>query len=285
LTSSFAVGACYSGVYEYAIKHYASPSGLADWFLLPVVTETFDGHLSDVAAMPITASMVVDGITNASSDPVPEGNTGGGTGMTMAGFKGGTGSASRVLKGTAHGVPVTYTLGALVQANYGAKRDLRIGGVPVGRLMMEEDSEAMDPYADAVEARKKKDGSIIIILATDAPLHPLQLQRLAKRATVGLSRCGGFGSNSSGDIFLAFSTAAEINPSADVDDPRAPSVETRVDVVRDATINGLFECAADAVEEAIYNVLCMAEDMVGPEGREVKAMDLDRLKGLMERRL
>jgi D-aminopeptidase len=133
------------------------------------------------------------------------------------------------------------------------------------------------------EQGSKKDGSIIVVLVTDAPLHPLQLQRLAKRATVGLARCGGWGSNSSGDIFLAFSTAEKIDVSSEVVDPRAPSVEQSVDVVRDGTINGLFECAADVVEEAIYNVLCMAEDMVGPLGREVKAMDLDRLKGVVER--
>lgn len=205
--------------------------------------------------------------------------------MTMLGYKGGSGSSSRVLTGTAHGKQMTYTVGALVQANYGAKRDLRIGGVPVGRLMMEADGEWMEyPHTSSEGEGKKKDGSIIVILATDAPLHPLQLQRLAKRATIGLARTGGFGSNSSGDIFLAFSTAAEINPDSDVP-PRAPIVEQNVDVVRDATISGLFECAADAVEEAIYNALCMAEDMVGPLGREAKAIDLERLRDLMEKYL
>jgi D-aminopeptidase len=283
LTSSFAVGACYTGVYEYAVREYANEHGLADWFLLPVVAETFDGHLSDVAALPIQPSMVVSGIESASSHPVQEGNTGGGTGMCLAGFKGGTGTASRVLKGRCHGKDVTYTVATLVQANYGAKRDLRIGGVSVGRIWMEEDGEMAT--SSKGDDTKKKDGSIIVILATDAPLHPLQLQRMAKRATVGLARCGGFGSNSSGDIFLAFSTAEEIDPSSDVPDPRAPTVEQSVDVVRDATINGLFECAADVVEEAIYNVLCMAEDMVGPLGREMKAMDLDRLKSVMEKYL
>ena len=188
------------------------------------------------------------------------------------------------------GVEVVYTVGALVQANYGKKRDLRVGGVMVGRVMMGEDGE-VDGWPDEREEgeeqgkdkKKKKDGSIIVVLATDAPLHPLQLQRLAKRATVGLARCGGLGSNSSGDIFLAFSTAEKIEVTSEVVDARAPIVEQSVDVVRDGTINGLFECAADVVEEAIYNVLCMAEDMVGPLGREVKAMDLDRLKGVVER--
>lgn len=281
VTNSFAVGPCYSGVYEYAIREYADENGLADWFLLPVVTETYDGHLSDVAAMPVRSADAVKGIETAGTEPVEEGNTGGGTGMCCQGFKGGTGSASRVLEGVLHGQKKTYTIAALVQANYGAKRDLRIGGVPVGRILMEEDGKQDEETTE----KKKKDGSIIIILATDAPLHPMQLQRMAKRGTVGLARVGGWGSNSSGDLFLAFSTAERINPSMKVADYFAPSIEQSVDVVRDMTINGLFECAADVVEEAIYNVLCMAEDTIGPLGREVKALDLDRLKSVMDRYL
>lgn len=279
LTNSFAVGPCYSGIYEHAIKEYADEHGLTDWFLLPVVAETFDGYLSDIAAMPVKSSDVVRGIEMASDSPVEEGCTGGGTGMVLAGFKGGTGSASRVIEGTKHGEPVTYTVAALVQANYGAKRDVRIGGVPVGRIFMEQDKEEEE------QSKAKKDGSVIIILATDAPLHPLQLQRLAKRATVGLARVGGWGSNSSGDIFLALSTAERIDVRSAPPSKFAPMVEQSVDVVRDETINGIFECAADAVEEAIYNVLCMAEDTTGPLGREMKAMDLDRLKLLMEKYL
>jgi D-aminopeptidase len=278
ITNSFAVGACYSGIYEYAIRQYADENGLADWFLLPVVAETFDGYLSDIAAMPVMPGDVVKGIEMASDQAVREGCTGGGTGMVLAGFKGGTGSASRVIEGVAHGEPIKYTVAALVQANYGAKRDVRIGSVPVGRIFMEQDGEKEEQ-----DKGKKKDGSIIIILATDAPLHPLQLQRLAKRATVGLARVGGWGSNSSGDIFCAFSTAERIDVRSEPSSKFAPKVEQSVDVVRDETINGIFECAADAVEEAIYNVLCMAEDTKGPLGREMKAMDLDRLKSVMEK--
>jgi len=161
----------------------------------------------------------------------------------------------------------------------------------VGKMMMtEEELERVEAgirgggKADVkAEESKPKEGSIIIVLATDAPLHPVQLQRLAKRATVGLARVGGFGGNSSGDIFIAFSTAHEI--------PRAPdyswtvTVGQSVDVVQDVTINALFEGAADAVEEAIYNALCMAEDMVGPGGREANALDLEKLKELMEKYL
>ncbi|MCJ1247025.1 hypothetical protein MMC30_004236 [Trapelia coarctata] len=301
ITNSFAVGDCYRGIYEYAISHYSSPvTGLCDWFLLPVVAETWDGFMNDISAMVVTPQMVVRGIEEAHAGRVGEGNTGGGTGMLCLGWKGGTGSASRVVRGVVRKEgdgdgdgEREFVVGALAQCNFGAGYDLRIGGVPVGRLLMDEEavkkaeknlhSEVKHDRAEEEEEKeqKPKDGSIIIVIATSAPLHPLQLQRLAKRGTVGLSRVGGWGSNSSGDIFLAFSTAHEI--------PRAPefswtpTVGQSVDVVQDVTINALFEAAADAVEEAILNALCMAEDMVGPGGREVKAMPLGRLRDLMEK--
>ncbi|OOF96827.1 hypothetical protein ASPCADRAFT_206969 [Aspergillus carbonarius ITEM 5010] len=284
LTNSFSVGACYSGIYEYAIREYRNQAtGLVDWFLLPVVAETCDLFLNDIGAMVVTSDMVVRGIDEASADPVQEGNTGGGTGMMCQGFKGGTGSASRVVDGVAFGVEGTYTVAALVQANYGAKRDLRFGGVPVGRLLEEEEEEekkkgGQDEAADAVKA---KDGSIIVVIATDAPLHPTQLQRLAKRATVGLSRVGGWGSNSSGDIFIAFSTAEKIPRAPDFS--WKPTIEQKVAVVQDVTINALFECAADATEEAIYNALLGVEDMEGPRGVKVKALDHAKLVAIMER--
>lgn len=279
LTNSFSVGPCYSGIYEYAIREYRNKdTGLVDWFLLPVVAETCDLFLNDIGAMVVTPDMVVRGIDEASADPVKEGNTGGGTGMLCHGFKGGTGSSSRVIDAVSFGAGVQYTVAALVQANYGAKRDLRFGGFPVGRLMEEEEQE---PEAEEADAAKAKDGSIIVVIATDAPIHPKQLQRLAKRATVGLSRVGGWGSNSSGDIFIAFSTAEKI--------PRAPefnwkpTVEQKVAVVQDVTINAIFECAADATEEAIYNALLGAEDMEGPQGLKVKALDHSKLVTMLER--
>lgn len=287
LTNSFSVGPCYSGIYQYAIREYAKNGKPADWFLLPVVAETCDLFLSDIAAMAVTPEMVVRGIDNASSARVPEGNTGGGTGMMCQGFKAGTGSASRLIEGIEFGEKKTYTVAALVQANFGAKRDLRFGGVPVGRIMMERE-EAKDPSAanqgttDEEKRLASKDGSIIVILATDAPLHPVQLQRLAKRATVGVSRVGGWGSNSSGDLFLAFSTAEKI--------PRSPSfswkptTEQTVSVVQDVTINALFEAAADSTEEAIYNALVAAETMEGPLGVS-KAIDHQELKEIVEKYL
>lgn len=294
LTNSFSVGACYTGIYEYCIREYSSEDGEVDWFMLPVVGETFDGYLNDISKFSVTPKDVVEGIEKASSDAVPEGNTGGGTGMMCHWFKGGTGSSSRVVNGKrvskdnkvqdAH-----YTVGALVQANYGKKADLRIAGVPVGRIVEEEAKTAEQEAQETAirEAKDKKDGSIIVVIATDAPLHPLQLQRLAKRATVGLARVGGQGHNPSGDIFMAFSTAAEIpvqtiGASHRAVDPWVPST-FNLDVVDDQTINSLFVAVAEAVEESIYNALCMAESMVGFKDRKVDALDLDKVKDIVGR--
>jgi D-aminopeptidase len=275
ITNSFGVGACYDGIYNYAIKNYCDKDGLVQWFLLPVVAETFDGHLSDIGAMAVQPSHMVHGIENASAERVEEGCTGGGTGMICQGYKGGTGSSSRVIEALVKGEKTQFTIAALTQCNFGTRRDLHIGGVPVGRIMMEEDEEK----EAANMGQQPKEGSIIAIIATDAPLHPTQMQRLAKRATVGVARTGGWGGNSSGDIFLAFSTASKI--------PRAPeytwtpTVLQSVDVCADVTINGLLEAAVDVVEEAIYNAICMAVDTKGPRDAFIEAIDLGRLQKIM----
>ncbi len=210
-------------------------------------------------------------------------------------FKGGTGSSSRIVEGLdCKGDPKNYTVGVLVQANYGRPQHFRIAGVPVGRILAQEADEAAQSNPAIKMAREaldkeknRKDGSIIVIIATDAPLHPTQLQRLAKRATVGLSRVGGYGHNPSGDIFLAFSTGNEI-PVQSVSmerravDPFKPTPLT-VEVVDDTSINGLFEAAADATEESIYNALCMAETMVGNRDHKIEALPLERVREIMER--
>ena len=294
ITNSFAVGAAYTGIYEYCIRRYRNSRGVCDWFLLPLVAETFDGIMSDIGALAVTPEHIVRGMERASSDRVAEGNTGGGTGMLCQGFKGGTGSSSRMVDGvetddkSGTKKQVTYVLGALAQCNYGAQRDLRIGGVPVGRIFMEEDGGEVQSMgwagdADMQPPGAKKDGSIIVVIATSAPLHPIQLQRLAKRATVGLSRVGGWGSNTSGDIFLAFSTAHEIP--RDPTGMGKPTVSQTIPIIADTSINALFEAAADAVEESIYNALAMAETMVGLEGKKVEALDMERVKKVMERYL
>ena len=243
---------------------------------------------------------VIEGISRASGGPVKEGNSGGGTAMTCHGHKGGTGTSSRVVAGpTAPGEEEkTYTVGALVQANYGKLHHLRISGAPVGRIIAEQrekvkeaaasgtpEADRAQQWVDEEKAKDKKDGSIIIVLATDAPLHPLQLQRLAKRATTGLARMGGYGHNPSGDIFLAFSTANEIPSQRDDEEDRTvdpfKARTLKVEVTDDASINALFEASADAVEEAIYNALCGAETMTGRRGNTAEALDLENLKEIM----
>lgn len=273
ITNTFAVGAAHQGVNEYCTRRYRSEDGEVDWFMLPVVAETFDGYLNDVREFAIKPEHIIRGIENASEEPVREGNTGGGTAMICHGFKGGTGSSSRIISGSDSR---DYTVAALVQANYGAKSMLRIGGVPIGRLLAEEAGPTKGMAG-------KKDGSIIVIIATDVPLHPLQLQRLAKRATAGLVRVGGNGENGSGDIFLAFSTANKIAVQQDLQEVRPRNVA--VEVLDDETIDAVFYAAADATEEAIYNALCSAETMAGRKGRVIDALPLERVKHLMERYL
>jgi D-aminopeptidase len=298
ITGSFGVGSAYNGIYEYAIREHSDSQGKADWFLLPVVAETFDGFLHDVTKFAVTPKHIVTGIDTASDAPVQEGNSGGGTGMLCHWFKGGTGSSSRL-------VPAdngkTYTVGALVQANYGKMINFRIAGAPIGRLIFEEQKKKFeaDPTNPELlaqskmlfkvkEAKDKKDGSIIVILATDAPLHPTQLQRLAKRATVGLSRVGGWASNSSGDIFLAFSTGNSLEVPTHMADGQPVNtfvpVSLGIDFIHDETVNGLFEAAADAVEEAILNAVFMATTMDG-NGNKIEALDLEKVKELMQKYL
>ncbi|KAF4821056.1 Beta-peptidyl aminopeptidase BapA [Colletotrichum siamense] len=285
LTNSFSVGDCYRGIYEYSIKNYSNEKGEVEWFLLPVVGETFDGHLNDISKLAVKPSDVINGIETATDAPVREGNTGGGTGMICHYFKGGTGSSSRVVEGfDGEGNKKNYTVAALVQANYGKAAHLRIGGFPVGRIL---EKEKADSFVEVAKHKDKKDGSIIVIIATDAPLTPIQCQRLAKRATVGLSRVGGYGHNPSGDIFLAFSTGNHIPVQTismerrEVDPWKAKAL--KIESIDDTSINGLFEAAADATEESIYNVLCSAETMTGFCGRTIEALPLDRLREIMKK--
>ena len=292
LTNSWSVGEAYTGVYKWCAKHYRDlKSGLAEFFILPVVGETYDGMFSDIAAMKVTPDHVVKGIDSASSEPVKQGNTGGGTGNACSGFKGGTGSASRVVeslkpvegKANEEWEETTFTVGALAQVNFGQKRCLRIGGVPVGRVFQEQDEveASLSVRKDPQRGEKPNSGSIIVVIATDAPLLPNQLERLAQRATVGVARTGGWGSNTSGDIFLAFSTANEIDTNAERS--WKPKAGLRLDAVDDKSIEALLESAADVTEECIYNALTCAETITGPQGFCWDAIDLERLRRIMNR--
>jgi D-aminopeptidase len=232
-------------------------------FLLPIVAETHDGWLSNAASFPVTAAHALAALDGAASGPVAEGNVGGGTGMICHEFKGGTGTASRVIETAG----TRYTVGALVQANYGARELLRVDGVPVGR-------EIGVDIVPSHHAMPREAGSIIVVLATDAPLLPIQCQRLARRATVGLAWAGGVGFNGSGDIFLAFATGNHIHHGEAI---------SALNMLAPDCINPLLLAAAEATEEAILNALTMAETMSGWRGRTAHALPLDRLVDVMRR--
>ncbi|OAA53346.1 peptidase family T4 protein [Cordyceps fumosorosea ARSEF 2679] len=292
ITNSFGVGACHTGIYRYGAQHYRDKNGDVDWFLMPVVGETYDGMLNDLSQFVVTPEHAVRGIERASADPVPEGNTGGGTAMTCHGFKAGTGTSSRLVAGLdADGKPIDYTVAALVQANYGRLYSLTIAGAPVGRILWadaEHDAVARGARDAYEQAKKVKDGSIIVVIATDAPLNPVQLQRLARRATRGISRVGGYGNTNSGDVFIAFSTGTVAPGQFDAAGleflPDKAEI-LRHEAVDERKMDSLLESAGEATEEAILNALCMAETMTGFRGRTVEAMPLGRVKDIVQRHI
>ncbi len=256
-----------TGTYNVGIVHQALVAATQNSYggLLPVVAETYDGFLNDGPAFPLTQEHVFQALLEAREGPVDEGNVGGGTGMMCHDFKGGIGSASRLAE-TRSGV---FTVGALVQANHGDRIDLRIDGVPVGEEIGPEHTPL--PRMAPVEAGS----SIVVILATDAPLLPFQCKRLAQRAAIGLGRTGSYGHNWSGDIFLAFATGNHLPPGT--------SEPTHARMLPNPHMNPLFLAAAEAVEEAILNALCAAETMTGREGRTAYALPLDELRCVMQR--
>jgi D-aminopeptidase len=264
ITNTHSVGVVRDAIVAYEVGR----GGAAARFSLPVVGETYDGLLSDINGMHVQAEHVVAALDAAAGGPVAEGCVGGGTGMICHGFKGGIGTASRVLPAEDGG----WTVGVLVQANYGARALLRVDGVPVGREIPL--SEVPAPGGPPVATG----GSIIIIVATDAPLLPTQCRRVAQRATIGLARAGGIGANSSGDLFLAFSTGNRVAVGSA--GSRQP-VEVRM--IPDEALTPIFEATAEATEEAIINALCMATTMTGIEGRVAHALPLDRLRDIMRR--
>lgn len=224
------------------------------WYTYPVVAETYDGFLNDIYGFHVKEEHVLEAIENASTGKIAEGNVGGGTGMMCLGFKGGTGTSSRVVKIKGE----SYTLGALVQANFGRKPNLTIAGVPVGMELL--DTLTNELKLPPQSYRKEGDGSIIVVVATDAPLLPHQLKRIAQRVTIGIGRTGGIGTNGSGDIFIAFSTA---NP-----DAFQRSDFAKVDMLANDEIDPLLEATVQSVEEAIINAMIAAETMEGINGNK-----------------
>ncbi|HSR33571.1 MAG TPA: P1 family peptidase [Anaerolineae bacterium] len=254
-TNTFSVGTVHQALVSHGNGAY-----------LPVVGETWDGLLSDIRGQHVKPEHVHAALDSASSGPVAEGCVGGGTGMICHGFKGGIGTASRVLAAEAGG----WTVGALVQANHGQRPLLRVDGLPVGQAISAEE------VPDAWDAPQGGFSSILVIVATDAPLLPVQCRRLAQRATMGVARMGGLGENLSGDIFLAFSTGnRNLGRQADAGE----ALEVRM--LHNQALTGLFEAVVEATEEAIVNALCAATTTTGVEGWTAHALPLERLRAVM----
>jgi L-aminopeptidase/D-esterase-like protein len=265
ITNTHSVGVVRDAAVAWRVKR-GSPDASGYWWSLPVVAETYDGYLNDINGFHVKPEHVFSALDGAKPGPVAEGNVGGGTGMICYGFKGGIGTASRKLDEAAGG----YTVGVLVQANFGRRNQLRISGVPVGAEITE-GSLSMNGGA----ASRDDIGSIIIVVATDAPLLAHQLKRLARRAALGVARTGSTSGNGSGDIFIAFSTA---NPGA-----AKPERTIQLTMLPNDRMNPLFEATVQATEEAIVNALVAAETMTGVDGHKVIALPHDRLKQVMKK--
>lgn len=265
ITNTHSVGVVRDAVIAWRVRRGA-PDASGYWWSLPVVAETYDGYLNDTNGFHVKPNHVFEALDAAKSGPLAEGNVGGGTGMICYAFKGGIGTASRKLDQSAGG----YTVGVLVQANFGRRNQLRIAGVPVGTEITEgalSSNDGSGPRDDV--------GSIIIVVATDAPLISHQLKRLARRAALGVARTGSTSGNGSGDIFIAFSTA---NPEA------ARNTGTiQLTMLPNDRMNPLFEATVQATEEAIVNALIAAETMTGVDNHKVIAISHDRLKQVMRK--
>jgi D-aminopeptidase len=262
ITNTNSVGIVRDAIGEWNVKNFSKDNLFDFSFGLPVVGETFDGLLNDINGFHITKEDVFDALNSAKSGSVAEGNVGGGTGMSLFLFKGGSGTSSRIIKIN----KIEYTLGVFVQGNFGGRGDLIVSGVPVGKELT---------GAKPVINSKEKDGSIIVIVATDAPLLPMQLKQIAKRVALGVAKTGGLGRNSSGDIFLAFSTNT---PEANENE----SLQTWNSISKDYMDN-LYKATIEATEEAIINALLAAETMEGINGNTLFSIPKEELKQIMKK--
>ena len=258
ITNTHSVGIVRDAVIRWRIQH-GPPDSEGYWWSLPVVAETWDGYLNDINGFHVTADDAFHALDTAQSGPVEEGNVGGGTGMICNEFKGGIGTSSRLLDAKYGG----YTVGVLVQCNYGQRDQLRVAGVPVGREI-----GGKPVWDDDV-------GSIIVVVATDAPLIPTQLKRVARKVSLGLGRDGSYSGDGSGDIFIAFSTA---NPDA------ANSKGLRqLTMLPNDQLNPIFLATVQATEEAVINAMVAARTMTGVDGHTVTALPHDRLREVLKK--
>jgi D-aminopeptidase len=264
ITNTHSVGVVRDAVIQWRVNH-GQPDASGYWWSLPVVAETWDGWLNDINGFHVMPEHTFHAIDSAHSGLVEEGNVGGGTGMVCNGFKGGIGTSSRMLPAKDGG----YVIGVLVQCNYGSRQNLRVAGIPVGREIHSE-----DPYAYQ-RSLISEQGSIIVIVATNAPLLPTQLKRLAHRATLGLGRDGSISGNGSGDIFIAFSTA-----NSGVSTAKKP---VDVKMLPNDSLDPVFAATVEATEEAIINAMIAAESMTGIDNHRVAALPHDQLKAVLKK--
>lgn len=270
LTNSHSVGMTHHGVTRWMVEHVEAMQTTHHWFL-PVIAETYDGLTNDINGLHITEANVKEALDGARGGPLQEGNVGGGTGMQSYEYKGGTGTSSRVVDINGS----QFTVGVLVQSNFGVRDEFTVLGVPVGRFWPE--------GAFLSELGRMETGSVIVVIATDAPLNPLQLQRLAKRGALGLGRTGTSGGVNSGDIMLAFSTAGNRrwNPAEMV---YGENIKTLA-YLEDNFMDYLSAATVQATEEAVINAMLAAEDMscTKPAGYTLQALAADRLMDIMRR--
>ncbi|MBX2815651.1 MAG: P1 family peptidase [Saprospiraceae bacterium] len=267
ITNTHSVGVVRDAVVEWQFTngHFDPLPNEPDIFwALPVVAETYDGDLNDINGFHVKKEHAFAALDSAQGGPIAEGNVGGGTGMICHLFKGGIGTSSRQIRVDSS----TYTIGVLVQANYGGRRSLTIAGVPVGKEIKD-----LMPKWDPLRSDEDR-GSIIVVVATDAPMLPHQLKRLARRVPIGISRLGGYGGNGSGDIFIAFSTA---NPGAASRDE-----DQLIQMIPNDKMSPFFEATAQATEESILNALVAAETMIGKNGTTVYELPEDRVMEILK---
>ncbi len=259
ITNTHSVGVVRDAVIAWQLQH-APSLPLDDWWSLPVVAETWDGYLNDINGFHVKAEDADAAMRDAHSGPIAEGNVGGGTGMICFEFKGGTGTSSRQLTEKQGG----YTVGVLVQCNFGVRHLLRVAGTPVGYEIT-----GHPVWGDDT-------GSIIVVVATDAPLLPSQMKRIAKRVTLGLGRLGSISGDGSGDIFIAFSTA---NAGAGLEQKKTASLQ----MLPNDRMDALFEATVQATEEAVVNAMVAAKTMTGADGHTVEALPHDRLREVLKK--
>jgi len=271
ITNTVSIGTVRDATIKWCVSGRTDPNERFSC-IVPVVTETWDGALNDTFGFHVREQHVLEAINAASSGPVAEGNVGGGTGMITYAFKGGIGTSSRVLPKELGG----HTVGVLVQANHGSRHVLKVAGLPVGYEITDLMPERPDSVPSSRDEGKDRDGSIIITIATDAPLAPHQLQRIARRASHGLARTGAVSGSGSGDIFVAFSTRNTVAPFG-------AGTELNISALSDELITPLFEATVQATEEAIINAMVAAETMTGANGLTVYGLPHDRLRAILEK--